>query len=217
MEVNRRGFMGGMAALFGAAYLPAVDPLASKIVTLTEAQRGFWGVHSYKATAFLEPMWYKISQPQITSKNSEPDLKLHFDCILYSENSKGLQVEHKLEFECKEKKWVTVTPQRTRPKNYKPQRPRSGGYGMDGVFMPPYYESQDLEFWKHGTKECANIQDLSFSSVVDIVVRFSDQSDPNFFKGEPRDHLNVLKLDNCTLKSVAVKPYPKNVTRKGKV
>ena len=26
MEVNRRGFMGGMAALFGAAYLPAVDP-----------------------------------------------------------------------------------------------------------------------------------------------------------------------------------------------
>lgn len=193
-DLNRRGFMGSVAALFGAAYLPRVERDAFASPMITESQRGFWGVHSYEINA---------STFQNLTK---------FNCILYSEEA-GRQVEHKLFFICKEKEWVVT--EKPEMFNSRPYKRRSV---MSDVVMPPYYESQDLEFWESGTKNVADIYDMAKrKGSYDIVVRFSSLNDPNFFKGVSADHKNILRLNGCEVTDWCKKIYPPEITRKGRV
>ncbi len=211
-DLNRRTFMGGVAALFGAAYLPRVDVSAATVPMLTEAQRGFWGVHSYSCNTSFEIPLNLIDKLSL----HEPDeLNIDFDCILYAEED-GRQVEHKLWFACGEKEWVVTEETQM----FKPRPYRSHSV-MSDVAMPPYYESQDLEFWKSGTKNVASIYDMAKSQSLskncfDIVVRFSSGNDPNFFKGDAAYHKNVMRLNKCMVTNWNKKIYPPNITRKGK-
>jgi len=232
MKIKRRGFITTAIGLFGASYLPRVDVSAGMAPVTTEAQRGFWGVHSYGFTTKfplkIDNEYHFIPASGVYTQNNSYEAVLEFNCVLYAEENERI-VEYKLDFSCGEKEWV-------RTKKFKPKEERKykllseqmgrdwtmGAHGyantLENVQMCPYYTSSDLEFWKSGTKDTATISELTksndmFKDLYDIVVRFSSPDHPNFKKGTAKDHENVMRLNKCHLTNSTKKIYPPEVKR----
>jgi hypothetical protein len=237
MKMKRRDFLGTAVGLFGALYVPRVDVSAGITPVRTEAEKGFWGVHSYSCTTHRSAGHWAEKGSDATTEHDFDVATLEFDCTLYAEES-GRVAEYKLDFLCSEKEWV-------RTKKFKPKKRKGfakkfksndvkllseqmgrdwtmGAHGyanaLENIQMPPYYTSSDLEFWKSGTKDTAPISEIiksndMFKDLYDIVVRFSSPDHPNFKKGIAKDHENVMRLNKCYLTGWKKKIYPPEVKR----